>query len=93
MLAGIQDPEILRYYSHYGVNAAQLRSDFASYAAKPPLAFNAKLMASARAHARGPNMIVSDAERRLGSRYTIDVLRLFKARYPGVKFVTDVLIG
>jgi nicotinate-nucleotide adenylyltransferase len=44
-------------------------------------------LASARAHAHGPDMIVSDAERRLGSRYTIDVLRLFKARYPGVRFV------
>jgi nicotinate-nucleotide adenylyltransferase len=44
-------------------------------------------MASARGHAHGPSMIVSDAETRLGSRYTIDVLRLMKARFPGVKFV------
>jgi hypothetical protein len=50
MLASVQDPEILRYYSHYGVNASKLQSDFASYSAKPPLAFNAKLMASSRAH-------------------------------------------
>ncbi len=48
MLAGITDPEILRYYSHYAVDTGKLRSDFAGYAAKPPLAFNAKLMASAR---------------------------------------------
>jgi nicotinate-nucleotide adenylyltransferase len=44
-------------------------------------------VASARGQARGPRMIVSDAETRLGTRYTIDVLRLFKARFPGVKFV------
>lgn len=46
-----------------------------------------KRMASARAQARGPHMIVSDIEARVGSHYTIDVLRILKARYPGVKFV------
>ncbi|MBI1408187.1 MAG: nicotinate-nucleotide adenylyltransferase [Caulobacter sp.] len=33
------------------------------------------------------DMIVSDIETRLGSQYTIDTLRLLKARYPGVHFV------
>ena len=37
--------------------------------------------------AQGPSMIVSDAETRIGSRYTIDTLRVLKARYPGVCFV------
>ncbi|WGM40845.1 nicotinate-nucleotide adenylyltransferase [Caulobacter sp. NIBR1757] len=32
-------------------------------------------------------MIVSDIETRLGSQFTIDTLRLLKARYPGVHFV------
>jgi nicotinate-nucleotide adenylyltransferase len=44
-------------------------------------------MASARRVAKGPSMIVSDAESRLGSRYTVDTLRLLKARHPGVRFV------
>ncbi len=44
-------------------------------------------MASARGQGQGARMIVSDAESRMGSRYTIDVLRLLKARFPGVKFV------
>ena len=44
-------------------------------------------MAGARAMARGPAMIVSDAETRLGSQYTIDVVRALKARFPGVRFV------
>ncbi|MDB5471964.1 MAG: nicotinic acid mononucleotide adenylyltransferase [Caulobacter sp.] len=35
----------------------------------------------------GSQMIVSDIETRLGSQYTIDTLRLLKARYPGVHFV------
>lgn len=44
-------------------------------------------MADARSLARGPRMIVSDVERRVGSHYTIDILRILKARFPGVKFV------
>jgi nicotinate-nucleotide adenylyltransferase len=41
---------------------------------------------SARRQARPPS-VVSDAERRLGASYTIDTVRLMKARFPGVHFV------
>jgi nicotinate-nucleotide adenylyltransferase len=44
-------------------------------------------MADARALANGPGMIVTDAETKLGSAYTIDTIRALKARFPGVKFV------
>ena len=44
-------------------------------------------MAGARALAKGPGMIVSDIEARLGSAYTIDTVRALKQRFPGVKFV------
>ncbi len=44
-------------------------------------------MASARAQARGPRMIVSDAETRIEAQYTLDTLRILKARHPGVHFV------
>jgi nicotinate-nucleotide adenylyltransferase len=37
--------------------------------------------------AAGPSMLVSDAETKIGSVYTIDTLRVLKARYPGVCFV------
>ena len=47
----------------------------------------AERMAAARQRARGNSMIVSDAETQLGSQYTIDTLRVLRARYPGVKFV------
>lgn len=47
----------------------------------------AERMAGARAVARGPRMVVSDAERRLGTRYTIDTIEALKARHPGVRFV------
>ena len=32
-------------------------------------------------------MLVSDAESRLGVRYTIDTVRAMKARWPGVRFI------
>lgn len=47
----------------------------------------AERMAQARRIAHGPAMIVSDAETRLGSAYTIDTVRALKARFPGVQFV------
>ena len=47
----------------------------------------AERMAGAQAVAHGRSMIVSDAETRFGSQYTIDTLRSLKARFPGVDFV------
>jgi len=47
----------------------------------------AQRMAGAAQLARGPSMIVSDAESRLGSQYTIDIVRALKGRFPGVHFV------
>ena len=48
-------------------------------------------MASARqaaaAAARGPMMVVSDVETRIGTQWTIDTLRVLVARHPGVHFV------
>ena len=44
-------------------------------------------MASARAMARAPGMVVSDVETRLGTVWTIDTLRALTDRYPGVRFV------
>ena len=35
----------------------------------------------------GPSMIVSDLERRIGTRFSIDTVRWLKARFPGVRFV------
>ena len=44
-------------------------------------------LASARAHAKTRGMVVSDAESRIGSQYTIETVRVLQARYPRVKFV------
>ncbi|HEY5107953.1 MAG TPA: nicotinic acid mononucleotide adenylyltransferase, partial [Caulobacteraceae bacterium] len=37
--------------------------------------------------ARGPSMLVSDFEGRIGARYTIQTIRALKTRFPGVHFV------
>jgi nicotinate-nucleotide adenylyltransferase len=47
----------------------------------------AERMAACRALATGPGMIVSDAETRLGTHYTIDLIRILRRRFPGVHFV------
>ena len=46
-----------------------------------------KRMESAARFAQGPSMMVSGAETRIGSAYTIDTLRALKARFPGVHVV------
>jgi len=44
-------------------------------------------MTQVKSLARGRNVIVSDLERRIGARYTIDTVRWLKGRFPGVRFV------
>jgi nicotinate-nucleotide adenylyltransferase len=44
-------------------------------------------LASARRIARHPRLIVSDIERQLGTRYTIDTVAALQRRFPGVRFV------
>jgi nicotinate-nucleotide adenylyltransferase len=44
-------------------------------------------MADAARWARGPGMAVSDLERRIGTRYTLDTVLWLKARHPAVRFV------
>lgn len=47
----------------------------------------AERLAGARAVARGPAMIVTDAETKIGTQYTLDTITVLKARYPEVQFV------
>lgn len=44
------DPEAARFYRFFPGNLGQMQSDFRSYPARPPLGFNAALMASSHAH-------------------------------------------
>jgi nicotinate-nucleotide adenylyltransferase len=47
----------------------------------------AQRMAGVRRYARGRAMLASDLETRIGTQYTVDTVRVLKARYPGVRFV------
>jgi nicotinate-nucleotide adenylyltransferase len=47
----------------------------------------ARRLASAKAVARHPRLIVSDIERQLGTRYTIDTVTALQRRFPQVQFI------
>jgi nicotinate-nucleotide adenylyltransferase len=47
----------------------------------------AQRLAGARKFARGNGMVVSDIETRWNTRFSIDLIRGLRARYPGVRFV------
>ena len=49
-LAAVTDPGILANYRFFQVSTATVLRDFSGYTPRPPLAMNALLMASARAH-------------------------------------------
>lgn len=49
-LAATTDPAVLFNYSYYGVNLTTMQSEFNALPALPPLAPNAKLMATSRSH-------------------------------------------
>ncbi|MCC6845571.1 MAG: CAP domain-containing protein [Bacteroidetes bacterium] len=44
------DPEVQSAYSYFKINKAATKAAFAGYPERPPLAFNAKLIAAARTH-------------------------------------------
>jgi nicotinate-nucleotide adenylyltransferase len=47
----------------------------------------AERLQRAQALARHPKIIVSDIEAQLGTRYTVDTLRILRARFPAARFV------
>jgi nicotinate-nucleotide adenylyltransferase len=53
---------------------------------KPKSGPYSRRLASARKHARGAKMVVTDIERRLNCAYTYQTLRALRRLYPGVDF-------
>jgi uncharacterized protein YkwD len=51
-LAATTDGDVLDSYKYFSVNLAQMKSEFATLSAMPPLAINAELMACARGHSK-----------------------------------------
>ncbi|MEL6680794.1 MAG: nicotinate-nucleotide adenylyltransferase, partial [Pseudomonadota bacterium] len=54
--------------------------------AEGPAALDRRMAASARIM-RHPRVVITDVERRLGTRYTAETLAALQQRYPGVRFV------
>jgi uncharacterized protein YkwD len=52
MLASVTDPDILFAYNYFNVDKNKLKTDFAGYPVKPPMAFNTKLITAARGHSQ-----------------------------------------
>ena len=48
---------------------------------------HARRMSQVESFVDAPRMVVSDVERRIGARYTIDTVGALRARHPDVKFV------
>ncbi len=46
-----------------------------------------KRLAAARITAHHPRLVVSDIERRLGTRYTLDTVAALQRRFPNIRFV------
>ena len=82
--AHVAETALLRLGLHRVIWLVSPQNPLKSARGMAPLAAR---MAGARRFARGPAMIVSDAESRMGSRYTLDTVRLLQARFPGVRFV------
>lgn len=52
MLASVSDPALLFAYKSFNVDTNKLKTDFAGYPVRPPLAFNVKLITAARLHSK-----------------------------------------
>lgn len=63
-LATSSDPEIAGGRDYFGVNTTLLQTEFASYSAKPPAAFDVRLYNAARAHSE--DLIARDAQDHTG---------------------------
>ncbi len=80
-LASVTNADILGAYDYYGVSTNQLIDDFAGYPARPPIAFNAELIAAARAHST--DMADNDFQSHTGSNGSGLSDRLSTAGYTG----------
>lgn len=80
-LATTTDAQVLASYSYWGVNKDGLPAIFATYPSRPPLAFNAKLIAAARKHTA--DMIAHDFQGHTGSDGSSMDQRIDRELYTG----------
>jgi hypothetical protein len=80
-LQATADPDILSAYSYFQVDLAKVVADFAGYLPRPPLAFNANLIAAARGQSQ--DMAVNDFQGHTGSNGSTLTTRIEAAGYTG----------
>ena len=80
-LKSTTDPDILAAYAYFHVDTATMAAEFAGYPVRPPLAFSANLIASARAHSQ--DMAGNDFQGHTGSDGSSMVTRIERAGYTG----------
>jgi hypothetical protein len=80
-LQSTTDPAVLAAYRFFAVDVAAMAAQFATYPARPPLAFNADLIAAARAHSQ--DMARNDFQGHTGSNGSSMVNRVEAAGYTG----------
>lgn len=90
-LATESDPEVAYGRSSFHVNTTLLQNEFASYAAKPPAAFDARLYEAAKAHSE--DQIARDAQDHTGQfeRVTAAGFRYTQARGNVFSYATSAL--
>jgi uncharacterized protein YkwD len=81
-LSTTTDPTVTSSYDYFGSpTRAQVKSDFATYPAQPPLAFNSKLSAAAKEHSQ--DMLDHDYQDHTGTDGTSPFDRMHQAGYSG----------
>ncbi|MFZ1571972.1 MAG: CAP domain-containing protein, partial [Candidatus Kapaibacterium sp.] len=80
-IAATQDPDILSSVSYFKINLSQIKSEFAGYPVRPPIAMNEQLINAARKHCE--DMSANDFQDHTGSDGSSPFQRMNKAGYPG----------
>jgi hypothetical protein len=80
-LQNTTDPDVLAAYRFFQVDVAKMAAEFATYPARPPLAFNASLIAAARGHS--DDMARNDFQSHTGSNGSTMVNRVEAAGFSG----------
>lgn len=81
------DAEVQQAYSYWKINKAATKAAFAGYPARPPLAFNAKLIAAARTHSA--DMRDKNFQDHTGSNGSTMSSRITQAGYTGASYMGE----
>ncbi len=87
MLATVDDVVLNAAYEHYSVDRNKLRTDFAKYPRRQPLAFNKSLIQSARGHSR--DMDSNNFQGHTGSNGSRTRDRVKAAGYPEENYIGE----